>query len=66
MGAASVDLPTIGVSGGPMLNGKWRGQELGSGTGVWSMSEQVRAGTLEAGRTSSRPRAACTAATATA
>src|SRR5947209_13933969 len=46
MGAASVDLPTIGVSGGPMLNGKWRGEELGSGTGVWSMSEQVRAGTL--------------------
>jgi L-arabonate dehydrase len=46
MGAASVDLPTIGVSGGPMLNGKWRGQELGSGTGVWTMSEQVRAGTL--------------------
>src|ERR1700743_355091 len=30
MGASSVDLPTIGVSGGPMLNGKWRGQELGS------------------------------------
>ena len=47
MGAASVDLPTIGVSGGPMLNGKWRGKELGSGTGVWSMSEQVRAGTLK-------------------
>ncbi len=47
MGAASAGLPTIGVSGGPMLNGKWRGQELGSGTGVWSMSEQVRAGTLK-------------------
>ncbi len=47
MGAASVDLPTIGVSGGPMLNGKWRGQDLGSGTGVWSLSEQVRAGTLK-------------------
>src|SRR4249920_2900885 len=47
MGAASANLPTIGVSGGPMLNGKWRGQELGSGTGVWSMSEQVRAGTLK-------------------
>ena len=47
MGACSVNLPTIGVSGGPMLNGKWRGQELGSGTGVWSMSEQVRAGTLK-------------------
>ena len=31
MGAESVNLPTIGVSGGPMLNGKWRGQELGSG-----------------------------------
>ena len=47
MGAASVDLPTVGVSGGPMLTGKWRGQDLGSGTGVWSMSEQVRAGTLK-------------------
>jgi L-arabonate dehydrase len=47
MGAASVDLPTVGVSGGPMLSGKWRGQDLGSGTGVWSMSEQVRAGTLK-------------------
>jgi dihydroxy-acid dehydratase len=47
MGASSVDLPAIGVSGGPMLSGKWRGQELGSGTGVWSMSEQVRAGTLK-------------------
>src|SRR3990167_2715922 len=47
MGASSANLPTIGVSGGPMLNGKWRGQELGSGTGVWQMSEQVRAGTLK-------------------
>ncbi|MBL8349157.1 MAG: dihydroxy-acid dehydratase [Burkholderiaceae bacterium] len=47
MGASSAGLPTIGVSGGPMLNGKWRGQELGSGTGVWQMSEQVRAGTLK-------------------
>ena len=46
MGAASVDIPTIGVSGGPMLSGKWRGQELGSGTGVWQMSEMVRAGQL--------------------
>ena len=47
MGACSADLPTIGVSGGPMLNGRWRDQQLGSGTGVWSMSEQVRAGTLK-------------------
>jgi dihydroxy-acid dehydratase len=46
MGAASVDLPTIGVSGGPMLSGKFRGGELGSGTGVWHMSEAVRAGTM--------------------
>ena len=46
MGASSVDLPTVGVSGGPMLSGKWRGQELGSGTGVIRMSEMVRAGEL--------------------
>jgi L-arabonate dehydrase len=46
MGAASVDLPTIGVSGGPMLSGKFRGGELGSGTGVWQMSSAVRAGEM--------------------
>jgi len=46
MGAASCDLPTIGLSGGPMLSGKFRGQDLGSGTGVWQMSEQVRAGAM--------------------
>jgi len=46
MGAASVDLPTIGVSGGPMLSGKFRGGDIGSGTGVWQMSEAVRAGTM--------------------
>ncbi len=46
MGAASVDLPTIGVSGGPMLSGKFRGGEIGSGTGVWQMSEAVRAGAM--------------------
>jgi L-arabonate dehydrase len=46
MGAASCDLPTIGVSGGPMLSGRWRGQKLGSGTGVWKMSEMVRAGEM--------------------
>jgi len=46
MGAASVDVPTIGVSGGPMLSGKYRGRELGSGTGVWQMSEDVRAGKM--------------------
>ena len=47
MGASSANLPTVGVSGGPMLNGKWRGKELGSGKGVWSMSEQVSAGTMK-------------------
>src|SRR5215467_1559084 len=46
MGAASVDLPTIVVSSGPMLNGKFRGQELGSGTDVWKFSEAVRAGRM--------------------
>jgi len=46
MGAASCDLPTIGISGGPMLNGKFRGQDIGSGTGVWQMSEMVRAGEM--------------------
>ena len=46
MGAASCDLPTIGLSGGPMLNGKFRGKELGSGTSVWKMAEEVAAGTM--------------------
>jgi dihydroxy-acid dehydratase len=46
MGAASVDLPTIVVSTGPMLNGKFRGRDIGSGTDVWKFSEDVRAGKL--------------------
>lgn len=46
MGAASVDLPTIVVSSGPMLNGKWKGQDIGSGTDVWKFSEAVRAGDM--------------------
>jgi dihydroxy-acid dehydratase len=46
MGAASVDLPTIVVSSGPMLNGKWRGKDIGSGTDVWKFSEDVRAGKM--------------------
>jgi L-arabonate dehydrase len=46
MGAASCDLPAIVVSGGPMLNGKFRGTDIGSGTNVWSMSEDVRAGKM--------------------
>lgn len=46
MGAASCDIPTIVVSGGPMLNGKHRGRDIGSGTAVWQLSEQVKAGTI--------------------
>jgi L-arabonate dehydrase len=46
MGASSCDLPTIGVSGGPMLSGKYRGRDLGSGTDVWKMHEELRAGKI--------------------
>jgi dihydroxy-acid dehydratase len=46
MAAASVDLPAVVVPGGPMLNGTFRGQLMGCGTGVWRLSEEVRAGTL--------------------
>jgi len=42
MGAASVDLPTIVVPGGPMLNGKYKGQDIGSGTNVWKMTEELK------------------------
>lgn len=46
MGAASCDLPTIGISGGPMLNGKFHGQDLGSGTGLWQLTELHRGGMI--------------------
>lgn len=46
MGAASVDLPTIVLSSGPMLSGRWKGQPIGSGTDVWRFSEAVRAGEM--------------------
>lgn len=46
MGAASCDLPAIVVSGGPMLNGRYRGQTIGSGTDLWRLSEELRAGNL--------------------
>ncbi|MBR2657887.1 MAG: dihydroxy-acid dehydratase [Loktanella sp.] len=48
MGAASVDLPAIVVSGGPMLNGHFRGERVGSGTHLWKFSEAVRAGEMTA------------------
>lgn len=46
MGAASVDIPAIAVSGGPMLNGWFRGRRVGSGTALWQMSEEIKAGTM--------------------
>ena len=46
MGAASCDLPTIGLSGGPMLTGRFQGRTLGSGTSLWQMSEDTRAGKM--------------------
>ena len=39
-------MPALVVSGGPMLNGKYCGQEIGSGTDVWRFSEDVRAGVM--------------------
>src|SRR5881296_2306308 len=46
MGAASCDLPALMISGGPMLNGKFRGRDIGSGTDVWKFSEDVRSGAM--------------------
>ncbi|MBB3979385.1 dihydroxy-acid dehydratase [Rhizobium azooxidifex] len=46
MGAASVDLPSIVVTGGPMLNGYFRGERVGSGTHLWKFSEMVKAGEM--------------------
>ena len=50
MGAASCDLPAMVVSGGPMLNGHWRGQTVGSGTHVWRFSEMMKTGEMDDGR----------------
>jgi dihydroxy-acid dehydratase len=46
MGAMSVDLPTLLITGGPMLNGKFRGKDIGSGTDVWKFTEEHRAGRM--------------------
>jgi len=46
MGAASCDLPTIALSGGPMLNGRWRDRQIGSGTHVWKFDAMVKAGEM--------------------
>ncbi len=46
MGAASVDLPTIVVPGGPMLNGRFQGKEIGSGTSVWKFADDIKTGKM--------------------
>lgn len=46
MGAASADLPAILVTGGPMVNGRFCGRIVGSGTDVWRFAEDVRAGLM--------------------
>ena len=48
MGAASTDMPSIVVTGGPMLNGYFRGERVGSGTHLWKFSEAVKAGEMTA------------------
>jgi dihydroxy-acid dehydratase len=46
MGAASVDIPALMLTGGPKLNGKFRGTDIGSGTSVWRFTEEHRAGRM--------------------
>lgn len=49
MGAASVNLPTLLITGGPMLNGRYRGTDIGSGTSIWRLTEDHRAGLISDG-----------------
>ncbi len=46
MAAASVDLPAVMVTGGPMLNGKYQGRDVGSGTDVWRFEADLKAGRM--------------------
>ena len=65
MAAASTDIPSIVVTGGPMLNGWFRGERIGSGTHLWKFSEAVKAGEmtqdefLEAEQSMSRSTGTC-------
>jgi dihydroxy-acid dehydratase len=47
MAAATVNLPAIVLSGGPMLNGWWKGERTGSGTAVWSARQDHAAGRID-------------------
>lgn len=46
MGAASVDLPTIVLPGGPMLAGRFQGKAIGSGTDVWRFADDLKTGKM--------------------
>jgi dihydroxy-acid dehydratase len=46
LGAASANIPSIVVTGGPMLNGHWRGRSLGSCSDCWHYHEELRAGRI--------------------
>ena len=45
MGACSVDIPTLVISGGPMLKGHWRGKEIGT-SDVWRFDEAFKLGQI--------------------
>jgi dihydroxy-acid dehydratase len=47
MAAATVNLPAIVLSGGPMLNGWWKGERCGSGMAVWKAREEMAAGRID-------------------
>jgi len=47
MAAATVNIPAIVLSGGPMLNGWWKGERAGSGTVVWKAREELAAGRID-------------------
>ena len=47
MAAATVNTPAIVLSGGPMLNGWWKGERAGSGTVIWKAREELAAGHID-------------------
>jgi dihydroxy-acid dehydratase len=47
MAAATVNMPAIVLSGGPMLNGWWKGERAGSGTAVWAARQEHAAGKID-------------------
>jgi len=48
MAAATVNIPAIVLSGGPMLNGWWKGERAGSGTVIWHARQELAAGRIDA------------------